>query len=52
MNLILETDRLIMREMRHEDAEALFEMDSNPNVHKYLWNKPFTTIEEIHNYFF
>lgn len=50
MNLILETDRLIMREMRHEDAEALFEMDSNPNVHKYLWNKPFTTIEEIHNY--
>ena len=50
MNLVLETDRLIMREMRHKDAEALFEMDSNPNVHKYLWNKPFTTIEEIHNY--
>ena len=50
MDLILETDRLIMREMRHEDAEALFEMDSNPNVHKYLWNKPFTTIEEIHKY--
>ena len=24
MNLILETERLIMREMRHEDAEALF----------------------------
>lgn len=50
MDLILETERLLMREMRHEDAEALFEMDSNPNVHKYLWQKPFTTIEEIHNY--
>ena len=33
MDLILETERLIMREMRHDDAEALFEMDSNPNVH-------------------
>lgn len=50
MDLILETERLLMREMRHEDAEALFEMDSNPNVHKYLWQKPFTTLEEIHNY--
>jgi [ribosomal protein S5]-alanine N-acetyltransferase len=50
MDLILETERLLMREMRHEDAEALLEMDSNPNVHKYLWQKPFTTIEEIHNY--
>ena len=50
MNLILETERLIMREMRHEDAEALFDMDSNPNVHIYLWQKPFTTIDEIHSY--
>ena len=36
--------------MRHEDAESLFEMDSNPNVHKYLWNKPNTSIDEIHDY--
>lgn len=50
MDLILETERLIMREMRHEDAEALFEMDANPNVHIYLWQKPFTSIEEIHSY--
>ncbi len=50
MNLILETERLIMREMRHEDAEALFDMDSNPNVHIYLWQKPFTTTDEIHSY--
>ena len=26
MDLILETPRLILREMRHEDANSLFEM--------------------------
>jgi RimJ/RimL family protein N-acetyltransferase len=50
MNLILETDRLILREMLLSDAEALFEMDSNPNVHKYLWNKPLTSIDEVYQY--
>ena len=50
MDLILETDRLILREMCHQDAHELFEMDSNPNVHKYLWNKPNTSIDEIYAY--
>lgn len=50
MDLILETERLLIREMRHEDAEALFDMDSNPNVHTYLWQKPYTTIDDIHTY--
>ena len=50
MNLILETKRLILREMQPSDAEALFEMDSNPNVHQYLWNKPLTSINEVHQY--
>ena len=50
MNLILETPRLILREMRHEDANALFEMDCNPNVHKYLWQKPVVNIDEVHAY--
>ena len=50
MDLILETNRLILREMRHEDAPELFEMDKNPNVHRYLWNKPNTSIDEIHEY--
>ncbi len=48
MNLILETDRLLLREMLLSDAEALFEMDSNPNVHQYLWNKPLTDISEVY----
>jgi RimJ/RimL family protein N-acetyltransferase len=50
MNLILETKRLILREMLPSDAEALFEMDSNPNVHKYLWNKPLTSIDQVYEY--
>ena len=50
MDLIIETERLMMREMRFEDAEALFDMDKNPEVHKYLWQKPISRIEEIHAY--
>ncbi len=50
MNLTIETQRLLLREMRLSDAEALYEMDSNPNVHKYLWNKPLTSITEVHDY--
>lgn len=46
MDLILETDRLILRELRLADAEAFFCMDNNPNVHMYLWNKPTQKIEE------
>ena len=50
MDLILETPRLILREMRHEDANSLFEMDCNTNVHKYLWQKPVVQIDEVHAY--
>ncbi len=49
MNLILETERLILREMLPSDAEAMFKLDSNPNVVKYLGNKPFTSIEQSIN---
>ncbi|ESU24826.1 putative ribosomal-protein-amino-acid N-acetyltransferase [Flavobacterium enshiense DK69] len=47
MNLIIETERLLLRELLLSDAEPMFKMDSNPIVHKYLWNKPTNTIEEI-----
>lgn len=46
MNLLHETPRLILREMRPEDANSLFEMDANPIVHKYLWQKPTLHIDE------
>lgn len=42
----IETDRLILREMLPEDDEALFAMDSDPEVHKFLGNKPVTDMED------
>ncbi|MES2811180.1 MAG: GNAT family N-acetyltransferase [Bacteroidota bacterium] len=46
MNLVLETDRLFLRPLELSDAEALFELNKNPEVHKYLWQTPETAIEE------
>ena len=46
MNLILETERLLLRPLELTDAEAMFTMDNNPEVHKYLWQNPTQTIEE------
>jgi len=47
MSLHIETQRLIIRELRPEDAESMFEMDSDPEVHKYLGNKPNTDVAQI-----
>ena len=47
MNNIIETQRLILREIVHEDAEGLFELDSDPEVHRYLGNKPVTDIQQV-----
>jgi [ribosomal protein S5]-alanine N-acetyltransferase len=46
MTLVLETERLLLRPLELSDAEAMFAMDSNPEVHKYLWQNPTQTIEE------
>ena len=46
MNLTLETERLILRPLEISDAEAMFAMDNNPNVHKYLWQKPTQELNE------
>jgi ribosomal-protein-alanine N-acetyltransferase len=50
MNLILETERLLLRPFELSDAESLFDMDKNPNVHTYLWQKPITDIKEVYEY--
>ncbi len=46
MKFHIETDRLILREFRESDVDGIFELDSNPNVHRYLGNKPITSREE------
>jgi RimJ/RimL family protein N-acetyltransferase len=46
MELLLETKRLLLRPLELSDAEAMFSMDSTPEVHKYLWQNPTQTVEE------
>lgn len=46
MNLHFETARLLLRPLKLSDAEALFELNKNPEVHKYLWQTPEKEIEE------
>jgi len=43
MNVIGETDRLIIREITITDIDGLFELDSDPDVHKFLGNKPISS---------
>lgn len=46
MNIHIETQRLILREIRATDLDGMFELDSNPNVHVYLGKKPIKTKAE------
>lgn len=46
MNFYIETERLILREILPTDVDGIFELDSNPTVHKYLGNKPIKTKEK------
>lgn len=43
MPFYIETKRLILRDLRESDVDGIFELDSNPVVHKYLGNKPIKT---------
>ncbi|MCD2258075.1 GNAT family N-acetyltransferase [Psychroserpens sp. XSD401] len=43
MSFYLETKRLIMRELLPSDIDGMFELDSNPEVHKYLGKRPITS---------
>lgn len=46
MTYNIETERLLLRELRTTDLEGMFELDANPNVHRYLGNKPIKTKAE------
>ncbi|MDQ1089266.1 RimJ/RimL family protein N-acetyltransferase [Siphonobacter sp. SORGH_AS 1065] len=45
VNVHLQTPRLTLRDLEQKDALALFELDSNPEVMKFL-GKPSQSIEE------
>lgn len=44
--VITETERLVLREILPTDAVGMFELDSDPLVHKYVGAKPVQTIEQ------
>lgn len=48
MKLILETPRLLLREVDESDAEAFFIMDSDPDVVRFVGIKPVESIENSH----
>jgi len=47
MTIFAETERLILREILPEDVDGLFELDSDPEVHRYLGNNPIQKREQI-----
>jgi len=46
MKIFAETERLILRTLLETDVNGIFELDSDPEVHRYLGNNPITTIEQ------
>jgi RimJ/RimL family protein N-acetyltransferase len=47
MKIFAETERLILRELLTSDVDGMFELDSDPEVHKYLGNKLVTDKKQI-----
>ena len=45
MKVILETDRLLLREYVEEDAEALFKLNSDPEVLRFVPDKRLLNVE-------
>lgn len=50
MKLIIETDRLLLREFILDDAEKFYQLNLNPNVIKYTGNTAFKNIEEAKSF--
>ncbi len=47
MKIFAQTERLILRELLPTDLDGMFELDSDPEVHKYLGNKIVTDKNKI-----
>lgn len=45
MTIFIETARFLLREFVEADAHGLYELDSDPEVHKYLGNRPVTSLD-------
>ena len=48
MKIHIETDRLILRDIETTDAQGIFDLDSDPEVHEFLGKNPIKTMDEAH----
>lgn len=46
MEIFIESDRILLREIMEWDVEDFYELDSDPEVHRYLGNTPITHIDQ------
>ncbi len=46
MKIFVKTRRLILREIIEDDLIGLYELDSDPEVHRYLGNNPVQNIDQ------
>jgi [ribosomal protein S5]-alanine N-acetyltransferase len=46
MKVVLETERLLLREYVEDDAQAFFELNSDPEVLRFVPDKPLLNIEQ------
>ena len=46
MKVYFETERFYTRDIIETDVQGIFELDSDPDVHIFLGNKPTKTMEE------
>ena len=47
---MIETKRLLIRKFESKDFKHLYNLDSNPLVHKYLYNSPMKSYAEAKEY--
>jgi len=51
MKIFVETERLILREILPTDIYGMFELHSDPAVHRFLGNKTVKSKEEVDSAF-
>ncbi len=47
MEILIQTNRLLIRQVIDEDELGFYQLDTDPEVHKYLGNNPSTNMDEI-----
>ena len=50
MSVILETDRLVLREFSLDDARSFFDLNNDPDVIRYTGDEPFSSVEHARQF--